>query len=693
MNNTFVINLLYNLYYMGKNHTYKPLDETSFIYENLNSTYSKTVSIILSRNTSNHSKAAKIESSILTYVKDISSSLETFETERVFESTELSKVLHIIILILYSILIFISLTSNPLLIYVLLIKRKTQLKLIDVFVINLSISDFFLTIFNIPLCLTIYFSGTWLFGTLICKLGTYSTSSAIYINILTMAYISVDRYFAVTRPLISNRSNNLRINAYNFDYATKRKIYIALAVIWFVAFIISIPQFIFTKIAKIDTNIENEQDFLETANKGLLTGLDNILQAIDDKDKNFNSDYFIKLPSVTDDFNNGKEQHFTKFGEGLMNRCTMDYPNVSIPQLKISDVNIKFIMVMMNFICQYLLPSLVILFFYGKIIYHLYLNLNIEGLFQNSHDSNSHDEHLKSTSSDSSIHHYSVKDGSKRAFFVDLFCKKKSVKLMAKDEKLHGNYHHQHQHEEHGKPFRNKGSVMRVEGINRTYNLKKSIKIMVIIITSFLISWLPIHLYRLITTFHPLLTDSVDTNIEVLNVFDKDIRLNGENCTKTDFRLCLHFFDSKKKLNFSKIHNRYLFFFFHFLSMSSVCYNPIVYFWLHKKFRKEVQSMLSKICSFGSFIRNKTVDKLSKRRSTNTTTSSSAIKQSSETSQQKFRACKMLDKMNGPIPELGKRNSKNDSAKYNAENRNFSIKSNCIHNSNYKNKDNFCKIL
>ena len=37
------------------------------------------------------------------------------------------------------------------------------------------------------------------------------------------------------------------------------------------------------------------------------------------------------------------------------------------------------------------------------------------------------------------------------------------------------------------------------------------------------------------------------------------------------------------------LHNRYVFFFCYFMAMCSVCYNPIVYFWMHKKFRQEVR--------------------------------------------------------------------------------------------------------
>lgn len=41
------------------------------------------------------------------------------------------------------------------------------------------------------------------------------------------------------------------------------------------------------------------------------------------------------------------------------------------------------------------------------------------------------------------------------------------------------------------------------------------------------------------------------------------------------------------------LHNRYVFFFCYFMAMCSVCYNPIVYFWMHKKFREEVNNLPS----------------------------------------------------------------------------------------------------
>ena len=89
--------LLYYLYFLGKNNTYKSLKDSGSINVYFNNTTNKTVSLILSRNASNHSKAL-LESSIISYVKDISDSIQAFETEKEFDSTAISTVLHILIL-------------------------------------------------------------------------------------------------------------------------------------------------------------------------------------------------------------------------------------------------------------------------------------------------------------------------------------------------------------------------------------------------------------------------------------------------------------------------------------------------------------------------------------------------------------------------------------------------------------------
>jgi hypothetical protein len=249
----------------------------------------------------------------------------------------------------YSILVFMSLVSNPLLTYILLWRRKSQIKIIDIFVANLSLSDMFLTIFNIPLCLIIYFSEKWPFSRLGCQLGTFSTSCSIYVNIYTMAYISIDRYFAVTRPL---HISNPRKKSVLLDDHMRHKIYTALALIWLFSIILSIPQIAFSKLStRVSASPYDANSILNSLDSG------------SSAESNDTTGFLSDLNQLDDQLIGGDDP---------FKQCIIEYPYP----------NMKNYMVLFNFLLQYLIPSIVILYFYGKIIYHLYLNLNIEDLME-----------------------------------------------------------------------------------------------------------------------------------------------------------------------------------------------------------------------------------------------------------------------------------------------------------------------
>ena len=482
------------------------------------------------------------------------------------------------IVVLYSILIVASLVSNPFLIYVLLVRRKTQIKLIDIFVANLSLSDLFLTIFNIPLSLIIYFSDEWPFSSILCQIATYSTSCSIYVNILTMAYISIDRYFAITSPFNPN-PNGYRKKSILLDDSMRRKIYSALTLIWIIALILSLPQLLFTKVPMSKYKM---------------------------------ADRVGVLANLTDELGDYEEMSFVKeeeadysgeLSEDPFRKCLMSYPIE----------NMKTYMIFVNFSLQYLIPLIVIFYFYGKIIYHLYLNLNIAELMESP---SSHQ--LTKTHSSSQLQKNKLSIDEPKLSKTDkkllastpalLVCSTHSInkKRSSVNVKLQTN------------------TKAKSEGFNRTRNLKKSIKVMIIIIALFLLSWLPIHLYRLITTYVPLIHNYFDSSASgpgtsepmitagnhTLNVID----LLASCKNNTSQQTCIDAVNEAIKdmkvygeadAKSYSLHNPYVFFISYFMSMSSVCYNPIVYFWMHKKFRAEAKQVFSKIFRLGFLIRSR----------------------------------------------------------------------------------------
>ena len=90
------------------------------------------------------------------------------------------------------------------------------------------------------------------------------------------------------------------------------------------------------------------------------------------------------------------------------------------------------------------------------------------------------------------------------------------------------------------------GAVTADQQLSQQKTKRKSIKMLIVIVTVFAMCWLPLNLYQLLADFHP--------NVEVYHY------------NSTSFFIC------------------------HWIAISSTCYNPFLYFWLNERFRDEVKS-------------------------------------------------------------------------------------------------------
>lgn len=97
------------------------------------------------------------------------------------------------------------------------------------FVASLAMADLLVSLLVMPLHIVVELSGSWWFGFVVCDIWTSLDVLFCTASILNLCCISVDRYFAITRPLI---------------YATKRSKKLALimiAVVWVASTLITCP--------------------------------------------------------------------------------------------------------------------------------------------------------------------------------------------------------------------------------------------------------------------------------------------------------------------------------------------------------------------------------------------------------------------------------------------------------------------
>ena len=119
----------------------------------------------------------------------------------------------------YCLVLVVSLVGNSL-IAIIVYKTRALRKPINLFIVNMAISDLLYPIFYIPLTLTQVHLGSWLIGgplgNVLCKLGPFLGDIPVVVSIQSLVLIAVDRFGAVMFPLSSPIFNSRRCAGFIF---------------------------------------------------------------------------------------------------------------------------------------------------------------------------------------------------------------------------------------------------------------------------------------------------------------------------------------------------------------------------------------------------------------------------------------------------------------------------------------------
>ena len=102
----------------------------------------------------------------------------------------------------FGIISLVAIVGNIIVAYVLIKRRKVLLKnrATYQFILNLTFSDLVINAFLCPFKLTQHILGSWIFGTVMCKIIEYVQVSAAGTAVITHALIAVDRYRCLAHP-------------------------------------------------------------------------------------------------------------------------------------------------------------------------------------------------------------------------------------------------------------------------------------------------------------------------------------------------------------------------------------------------------------------------------------------------------------------------------------------------------------
>ncbi|XP_032681188.1 gonadotropin-releasing hormone II receptor-like [Odontomachus brunneus] len=108
---------------------------------------------------------------------------------------------HMIKIITYSILMVISATGNIAVLIMTIIRNQRSKSRINTLVMHLAIADLFVTFLMMPLEIGWSITVSWEAGDAMCRIMSFFRIFGLYLSSFVIVCISIDRYYAVMRPL------------------------------------------------------------------------------------------------------------------------------------------------------------------------------------------------------------------------------------------------------------------------------------------------------------------------------------------------------------------------------------------------------------------------------------------------------------------------------------------------------------
>ncbi|XP_053600556.1 cholecystokinin receptor-like [Plodia interpunctella] len=141
----------------------------------------------------------------------------------------------------YILIFLLSISGNCLVIATLASNRRMR-TVTNVYLLNLAISDFLLGVFCLPFTLVGQIYRRFLFGALLCKLIPFLQAVSVSVDVWTLVAISLERYFAICRPLKSRK------------WQTQCHAYKMIVVVWVLSVALNWPILIVSKLQPMRGN-------------------------------------------------------------------------------------------------------------------------------------------------------------------------------------------------------------------------------------------------------------------------------------------------------------------------------------------------------------------------------------------------------------------------------------------------------
>ncbi|XP_076765786.1 orexin/Hypocretin receptor type 1 isoform X2 [Xylocopa sonorina] len=105
-----------------------------------------------------------------------------------------------VLIVSHSIIFVVGLVGNAL-VCIAVYRNHSMRTVTNYFIVNLAVADFLVLLLCLPFTVLWDITETWFFGLTLCKTVPYLQTVSVTVSILTLTFISIDRWYAICFPL------------------------------------------------------------------------------------------------------------------------------------------------------------------------------------------------------------------------------------------------------------------------------------------------------------------------------------------------------------------------------------------------------------------------------------------------------------------------------------------------------------
>ncbi|BFY97020.1 hypothetical protein BsWGS_00060 [Bradybaena similaris] len=153
----------------------------------------------------------------------------------------------VVLSLLFFAIVIVGILGNCLVVTVIMTDVKMRQSVTNLLIINLALADLIIMLLGVPEIVMFMINSGWLLGSVACHVNRFIMVVALYSSVMSLVVLCIERFIGIVFPLKVN------------ELCTRKKIIIAIIIIWAASILCGLPVVIFNRTVPTVPGVEHCQ--------------------------------------------------------------------------------------------------------------------------------------------------------------------------------------------------------------------------------------------------------------------------------------------------------------------------------------------------------------------------------------------------------------------------------------------------